>query len=161
MKLIKSKKAIVLLAMSIVAIVAAVGAYAYFTSTGDGTGSASVGTTANDVTVSGSVDALPGAGYGVNLYPGGDPVQIDFTASNPENFNQKISTITLASVDAPEGCDTTVFHMSDVAVADDGNLAPNATGAPLSETGTLYMDDNNAIQDDCQDGSLTLHFTTS
>ena len=42
MKLIKSKKAIVLLALAIAAI-SAVGAYAYFTSTGSGTGTATTG----------------------------------------------------------------------------------------------------------------------
>lgn len=151
-KFLTSKKGLALFA-TLIAVATAIGAYAYFTSTGSGSGSASVGTAADNLTVTGTASD--------DLYPGGPGVEVDFTAGNPSNFNQKLSSISLTSVDAPTGCDASVFHMADVTVGEDGNLDPESSDAALTEYGTLYMDDNGDNQDDCKNADLTLHFTTS
>jgi hypothetical protein len=160
MKLIKSKKAIALLAMSIVAIVAAVGAYAYFTSTGTGSGTATVGTAANNLVTTGTPDA-------VALTPAGTGSVVSFKVANPSNFNQKISNIHLVSI-APDASHSTCatvlgtdFSMADVTVLVDGNIAPGATAQSISETGTLHMLDSGVSQDACKGAGLTLTFSTT
>jgi hypothetical protein len=128
-------------------------AYAYFSSTGTGSGTASVGTAANNISVTGSTTGA--------LYPGGS-VTVSFTASNPATFKQKLSTIQFTGVTAPPaGCSATWFHMSDVNVAGEGVLNAGATNVALTVTGSLSMDESGTNQDACQNASLTLAFTTA
>jgi hypothetical protein len=94
-KFLKSKKGIVLLVSAIVAIVAAVGAYAYFTSTGAGTGTATVGDASNQVYVTGSTSGT--------LYPGGPARTVSFSAKNFADSAQSISKIHLVTVQACVG----------------------------------------------------------
>jgi hypothetical protein len=155
MKLFATKKALVLLAITGVAVAASVGAYAYFTSTASGTGSATVGTS--------SALTLHGTISGDELYPGdatGDTVT--FTVDNPSKGKQQLGTISLASVGVDSGhsaCPHAVgtdFSMADVAV--DTSYAPGS-GQAVTPTGTLLMlDDGN--QDACKGATLTLHFSS-
>jgi hypothetical protein len=163
MKLIKSKKGIALLATLVVVAIGAVGAFAYFTSTGAGSGSAAVGTAADNLVVTGTADT-------VELTPGGLGSVISFTVANPSDFNQQISNIHLVSITADaahSSCVTTVgganpaFTLADVSVGTDGNIAPNATAQALTETGTLSMNDTLVNQDSCKDAALTLTFSTT
>ena len=128
MKLIKSKKAIVLLAMSIVAIVAAVGAYAYFTTTGSGSGTATVGTSSNLALVGSSASTL---------YPGGPSSDVTFTADNTSPGHQQLGTIYLASVQAyPTALDRTngTNVISGCGSVDPGNAAAHRSlGHALSQ----------------------------
>ena len=144
-------------AISVVSVIAAmliVGgiAFAYFTSNGTGSGSASVGTAADNISVTGTASG--------NLYPGGN-VTVNFTASNPATFKQKLTTIHLAGVTAPVGCTASWFTMSDVSVGADGVLTPGANNSALTETGSLQMAESNTNQDACKNASLTLSFTTT
>jgi hypothetical protein len=166
MKLIKSKKGIALLATLAVAVVAAVGAYAYFTSTGAGTGSASVGTSTAFV--------LHGSAAGA-VYPGTSST-VTFTVDNPSTGHQFLNTIHLVSVDAyPTATDRTNhtnailtcggansassdFQMADVAVNHD-YAAGN--GQSVTPTGTLQMNNLNASQDTCKNAFLELNLTSN
>jgi hypothetical protein len=176
MKFIKSKKGIALLAALAVIAVSAVGAYAYFTASGSGTGSASVGQAANNLVVTGSApDALT---------PGGPGSAVSFTVANPANFNQYISSITLSGVVAcntalvnnacPSGhdisttdptdtakCDVGAFSMADVTPITDGDITPHAVTQGISESGQLLMADNGHDQGACEHANLALSFTTS
>jgi hypothetical protein len=155
MKLFATKKALVLLAITGVAVAASVGAYAYFSSAASGTGSATVGTS--------SALTLHGTISGDELYPGdtaGDTVT--FTVDNPSNGKQRLGTVSLASVGVDSGhsaCPHVVgtdFSMADVAV--DTSYAPGS-GQAVTPTGTLLMlDDGN--QDACKGATLTLHFNS-
>jgi hypothetical protein len=184
MKLIKSKKALVLLGVLVVAVVAAVGAYAYFTSGGSGTGSASVGTAADNLVVTGTPDSTA-------LTPGGTGSVISFSVHNPAGFSQAVSNIHLSGVVACNqalsagntcasgheiaGCGTfsdgalpndssADFYMADVTVdpssTGDGNIPATGTTA-LSEFGTLVMNDTGLNQDACKTAHLALSFTSS
>ena len=135
-------------------------AVAYWTTTGTGTGSATVGAPEDNITVVGTVtgDLAPGRITSDN---------VSFKASNPADFNQKLSKITLASV-TPDSthalCVTdlgTDFSMEPVSVEAEGNLAPGASDISLTATGTLKMLDSTENQDACQGATLTLAFTTS
>lgn len=160
MKRLKTKKGIALLLTLVVVGASAFGAYAYFTSAGTGSGTATVGTSADNLVVTGTPDTTA-------LTPGGTGSVISFAVANPSNFNQKISNIHLVSI-APDGshatCATalgTDFSMADVAVGVDGNIAPNATAQALSETGTLQMLDSGVSQNACKGATLTLTFSTT
>lgn len=152
-----TKKALVLLAVIVVAVAASVGAYAYFTTTGSGTGAATVGTS--------SALTLHGAVTGDELYPGdttGDTVT--FTVDNPSKGNQRLGTISLASITVDAGHSTcphvvdTDFSMADVTV--DATYGPGNTQA-VTPTGTLKMLEINADQDACKGANLTLHFSSN
>ncbi|HUK44723.1 MAG TPA: hypothetical protein VLV28_05475 [Gaiellaceae bacterium] len=179
MKLIRSKKGIALLAALAVIAVSAVGAYAYFTSAGSGTGSATVGAAANNLVVTGTPDSTA-------LTPGGTGSVISFKVDNPAGFNQYITNIHLSGVVAcsvalvsnacPAGpgndistndptettkCYVGAFTMPNVTGISDGNIAPNAPAQSITETGTLSMADSGYDQGACENAHLALSFTTT
>ena len=137
MKFIKSKKSIAVVSAVAVLAVSAVGAYAYFTNSGSGTGTAQVGTS-TAITIAGTV--TPGAG---GLVPGGNTADATFNITNPGTGNAFVTNLVLASVDAYASaadrtagtpklsqvtCDTSVpgaFSMPTVAVSH--NIAGGAT----------------------------------
>lgn len=164
MKLIKSKKALVLLGVLVVAVAAAVGAYAYFTNNGSGTGSATVGTSATASIDGTSSDAL---------YPGGPAVDVSVTVTNNGSGHQFVNKVHLDGVDAftdagfttpiPVGtgagqCDTSKFSMPDVTVGED--LAAGATSTV--HTGHLSMaNDTLNSQDGCKLAHLRLNLSSN
>jgi len=178
MKVIKSKKGIALLAALAVAVVAAVGAYAYFTTTGSGSGSATVGTSSNLVLAGTSASTL---------YPGTSST-ISFTALNNSPGHQQLGTIYLASVKACSGagsswngtacsnsgtevttCEsvdpgnavdagTSQFYMADVVSNQD--FGPGASPQTVNATGTLTFHNLAVSQDQCKNANLYLSFAT-
>jgi hypothetical protein len=136
---------------AIVALVIVGAAVAYFTSTGSGTGTASVGT-AQAVTLHGTTTTT--------LYPGTSS-EVDFTVDNPSPGTQRVGTIHLASVTtdaAHSTCDTSAFTMPDVTA---NQSFPNGNGQTVTATGTLTMADNGTNQDGCQGAPLTLNLTST
>lgn len=151
-KFLTGKKA---MALGVVAALAvAVGAYAYWTANGTGSGTASVGTdsgvTIENVSISG------------NLYPGHDlavsgdvlnnsaqtPAQVDKVVADTSTSNP-----TGVSVDsAHSGCNTSDFTFGDVTVDTE---IPESSNEPFS--GTLAMADTGSNQDACKGATLTLH----
>jgi hypothetical protein len=138
--------------LAIVGVLAvAGGAYAYFTSTGSGTGSATVGTT-QAVTLHATVTGA--------LYPGtSSPVA--FTVDNPSNGSQRVGTIHLASVttDVPHAaCVVADFTMPDVV---SNQVFPKNNGQSVTVGGSLTMANTGVSQDACQGAPLTLNLTSS
>jgi hypothetical protein len=131
----------------VVALAAAGGAYAYFTSGGSGTGSGAVGAT--------STFTIAGAATNP-LFPGSSsPVNI--TISNPGNGAQFVNTVHLASLSTGvQGCDPADFSLPDVAV---NRTVP--AGGNVQVTGTIAMRDSGVNQDACQNATLTLRFTSN
>ena len=152
------------------------GAVAYFTASGSGTGSATVGTS-SAFTIHGSSAST--------LYPGTSST-ISFTADNPSPGHQQLGTIHLASVKACVGAgsswngaictnsgveattcesvetgasdtNTANFWMPDVVSNQD--LA-SGNGQAVTATGTVKMNDLNANQNACENANLTLNFTS-
>jgi hypothetical protein len=184
MKFIKTKKGISLLAVVALVAIAAVGAYAYFSSSGDGSGTGTVGhATAFTVT---------GAGETGNLYPY-TQTQLDATpalytaltggsVSNPASGtgNQFLTTLT-ATIGAPTGgsgvpnaCTAADFRLysptpgtwtisgtnNGVATISPGvSLAP---GASYSMTNlSVAMVDSGANQDGCQGATVHIAYHAS
>jgi len=142
-----------LLVLAVVAAVAAIGttAFAYFTTTGSGSGSATVGTS-SAVTLHGTAAST--------LYPGTTSV-VNFTVDNPSAGHQYVATIHLVSVTTDAGhssCVTTDFTMPDVTVNQD---FPNGSGQSVTPTGTLTMANTASSQDGCKGAPLTLNLSST
>ncbi|MBC7558136.1 MAG: hypothetical protein H7270_02015 [Dermatophilaceae bacterium] len=158
-------------------------AYAYWNATGTGSATASVGTAANNLVVTGL--------SATTLTPNGPTSSVSFTAQNPATFNQRISKIHLVSVTAyPTPLDRTNntnpvtacgtvndgslanpgssvsasrdFYMADVVVNSvDGDVAKSAAAQVLTTTGTMLMNDALFDQEACKTTVLKLTFSTS
>jgi hypothetical protein len=139
------------------ALTAAGAAFAYFTSSGAGTGSASVGSS-SAVTLHATISA--------NLFPGSSS-PVKFTVDNPASGVQRVGTVSLSSISADAGhssCSTTIsggnpdFTMAPVPV---NQVFPSGSGQEVSATGTLAMNETGVNQDACQGATLTLHLTNN
>jgi hypothetical protein len=152
MQFFKQKKVVALLAAAAVAITA-VGAYAYWTTSGAGTGSATAATT-NGITfeITGGSTDLTG------LYPGGS---VAISNGNVHNGGSQaaglVSPITgTVSVDEPfatAGCDASWFSVDDTTVPANTSIA---AGGDYPFTTTLRMTNDAANQDACKGAALTI-----
>lgn len=143
--------------LSFVAVLALTGAaVAYFSSTGTGTGSATVGN-ATAFTVHGDVSSA--------LYPAGPAVTVPITVKNNSTGAQKVGTVTLDTITADPGhlaCDTSLNSTGSAftfvnPVTIDQDLPAGATSTIVN--GSLQMNDTGVLQDSCQGATLTLHFS--
>lgn len=144
-----TKKKVAALAVACGLVVSTGIAYAYFTTTGSGTGTASTGES-SELTLHGTADDT--------LYPGTNS-PVHFTVDNDSPGHQYITTIKLDSVDVDEAhadCVTDDYTMDDVTVGED---FANGDGQAVTATGTLEMA-NNGDQDDCQGATLTLNLSS-
>jgi hypothetical protein len=141
----------------VVGLVVAGIAVAYFTSTGSGTGTATVGASSN-VTLHGAV-----AG---SLYPGASST-VTFTVDNPSPGSEFVGTIHLESIVPDAGhasCSTVItggnpdFTMADVTA---NQSFPNGNGQAVAATGTLLMHETGVNQNACQGATLTLNLTSN
>lgn len=162
----KKRTWILLGVVAAIAAMATVGAYAYWTTTGAGSGSASVAASNGTITLHGTAPT--------QLYPGGSS-SVTFTADNAGASNLYVQTIHLVGVDAfsdaartipiPVGtsatdCDTSQFSMPDV--TSNTTVLAGASAQAVSGTGTLsYANDPVNNQDGCKSAYLTLNLTSN
>jgi hypothetical protein len=174
MRILHSKRGRVALGI-IAALATAGGALAYFTTSGSGTGAATVGAS-SPLTIHGTSAST--------LYPGTSSTA-SFTVDNPSPGRQQVGTIHLATVKAcPAGdswtgsacsnsgteittcesvetgtTDTTTanFWMPDVVA---NQQVASGNGQAVTATGTLMMNNLNSSQNTCQNANLTLNFTS-
>jgi hypothetical protein len=154
MKFIRSKKGVALLATLAVAVVAAVGAYGYWTTTGAGTGT--VANASSNGTITLHADWAAGA-----LYPGGSQ-DVSFTADNAGASNLYVGTIHLASVSVDAGhssCAVADFTMPDV--VSDTEVPAGSSALALNGTGSLSFANTDVNQDGCKGALITLHLTSN
>jgi hypothetical protein len=144
----------------VVTLVVAGGALAYYTSTGSGSGAASVGSPA-ELTITAST---PVAGL---LYPGASG-EVDATISNPNTFSVRVNSLVLAgdgiAVDGGHsGCDTSALHYT---TQDNGGAGWDVPARVGSTDGTLGVQLADAISMDtdaaneCQGATFTVHLET-
>lgn len=145
------RKRILVPVAAIAALAVAGIAVAYFTASGTGSGTASVGSAAG-VTITGvTIDDA--------LYPGGAST-VRFTirngSSNTAVSVDKVVADTSAGTngitDLPVGCDAADFTFDDVTVG-----RSIAADGSVDATGTLHMADTSANQNACQGATLTLN----
>jgi hypothetical protein len=171
------KRRITILAVLLIALIAAIGGWAYFTTTGSGNGTATVGTS-TALTLAGTAPTT--------LYPGTTSA-ITFTVSNPSTGHQQLGTIHLSGVKACTGAgsswngticsaggteqascesvetgasdtNTANFWMKDV--VENQDVAGGASGVAATNGGTLQMNNLASAQDSCKNANLTLLLTS-
>ena len=157
----KFTKKRLLIVASVTSLALASIAFAFFSSTGTGSGTGSVAnpTTTSALTVTGTVTSA--------VFPGGNS-SVTFTVDNALSQAVELNEVHLVSI-APDGghtsCVTTVsgvnpaFTMSDV--NEDQLIPANANDTPLTNNGTLNMNDTGVSQDNCKNATLTLTFSTN
>lgn len=154
-----SKRAWVLVGIiAVVAAVTAVGGYAYWTTSGAGTGSASTGTDAG-VTVN---QTSPSSG----LYPGG-LVALAGNFTNAAAFNQYVTSVS-ASIDAfslqadntKPACTEADFFISGSPTAVGQQITPGAPNGSWSGI-NLNMTNTAANQDNCKTVTVPLSYTSN
>ena len=174
MRILRSKRGLLALGV-VVALATAGSAIAYFTASGSGTGSATVGA---------STALTIHATSASTLYPGTSST-VSFTVDNPSPGHQQVGTIHLATVKAcPAGdswtgsacsnsgteittCESVETGASDTNTANfwmpdvvaNQNLA-SGNGQAITATGTLTMNNLSSSQNACQNANLTLNFTS-
>lgn len=145
------KKALVAL-VTLGAALAAVAAFAYWTTSGSGSGTAAVGTN-EAVTITATVPA--------GIAPGTSK-QVSFLAANPAKSAVRVTTVHLAEVKVDAGhstCKVAAFTMPDV--TENREVPAEATADPLPNPGTLTFANTAENQDACKNATLTLVLTSS
>lgn len=134
-------------------LAASTAAYGFWTTTGAGTGTASVAASGPVLVLHGSTDSA--------LSPGA-ATTVSFTADNPGPSTLELGTIHLEGVTADAshaGCAGADFTMADVPTH---TRVPGGTsGFVLAGAGSLRMADTNESQDACKGATLTLTLSGS
>lgn len=125
-------------------------AFAYWTSTGTGTGSAEVGTSL-DWKV--EIDAVPGT-----LAPGSGPVEVDFHVTNESDGVQNLQGAVATVVDTSDpGCTAADFAISNTSVTT-GDVASSGT---VDGTFELEMLNRAVNQDACKGATVNLQVSVN
>lgn len=149
-KISNKKKAAAVLGAGAMAITSGGVAFAYWTQSGSGAGTAATGTTSS-VTV---VSTTPTS----NLYPGGN-VALSGTFNNPNSGAVHVGTVTATVGTLPAGCVAADFSISGTAVVNAEIPAGSNVG---SWSGiTLTMNDTGVSQDACKTASIPVTFSVS
>jgi hypothetical protein len=151
-------------ALSVIAVLAIAGAaFAYFTSTGSGTGNAAVG---NSTAFTVAQTSTSG-----NMYPGAGTSTLNYTVTNPSAGHQNLSAV-VATVNSNSSSDITTHGGTDVpgclaswftAVAHPGSLPQDLAGSGTS-TGTVTVTMTNTptiSQDACQGATPDITISAS
>jgi hypothetical protein len=146
MKLFTRKRIAVALVALVVAIGTAVGALAYFTNNGSGTGTATVGTSSH-------ID-LSSTPVGT-LYPGGADVPVTVSITNTGSGAQYVATIS-GSVADNAGCLGSWFQVDSVNY--NGDLG---AGASDSAGTHVRMLDSGTDQNVCKGKTMTINWASN
>ena len=134
---------------AVVAALAAFGAYAYWTASGTGTGTASVGTDSGVTIVV--------TDTGAALYPGGSAT-VTFHVHNNSSSAVMVGKVVQDGpvTGLPGGCSAGDFSFGDVTL----NESVPGSGDGADHTGTLSMANTGSNQDACKNSSPVLHLIT-
>lgn len=159
MKRIFKRKRVVFLAVLAVAAVTAVAAFAYFTTTGSGTGTATVGSdTALTIVQTGSTTGLT---------PAGGAKTVAYTITNATGNGAQnlgvvsISNISVDATHATAGCQASWFIPT--AAADPvGTILDGATYTSTASTQpTVFMVNSGTNQDSCKGATLSFDLSAA
>ena len=179
-----TKRRITLLVVLAIAAIAAIGGWAYFTANGSGSATATVGTSSN-LTLHGSTTGTlyPGSTVSISFTvdnPGGGTERLGTiylagvkactgasSAWDPSLnggaggcSNSGTEQTGCESVDPGNVADANAsnFYMADV--AENQDLAGNATGVSATNGGTVKMNNLSSSQDSCKNANLYLQLAT-
>lgn len=158
MTFLKTRKSVALVGAVVAVAIAAVGAYAYWTTGGSGSGTADVGTTTDNLEIVGLGAGLTSATNPVAIDDGLTPagsVDVDFRIYNPNSYSVYVSDVSQDGAitnDGGAGCLTAWFSFDTVTV----NETIAANSFSTQQLGAVDMSDPNVNQDDCKLAELTL-----
>jgi hypothetical protein len=160
-RLFSTKRGVAVSAAVATMLAASIGAYAYFTTTGAGSGSGTVGS-AKALVVNQAGITYSNAGSDNALVPG-TTATVTFTVDNTSSANQQLGTISVSSITTDglhAGCDTatnpTWFSTTTDVVNHD--YAPG-NGQAVSGSLTVTFNDLAVPQDVCKGAPLTFHYS--
>jgi hypothetical protein len=151
--------------VAVVAAMASIGAYAYWTVGGSGSGTATVGDDTDNLVIT--------ATFADTLYPAGDS-DVTVNIDNPNSYSVHVNDVSLVSFQAFEADGTTPdplcavadFHFNGDGVAgSDADLAVNDTIAAGDDTdytgATVSMDDTTVSQDECKNDKIKVNLSSN
>jgi hypothetical protein len=151
------KRALTAIAALLVLAVAG-SAFAYFTTSGEGHGSATAGTSqAVSITQVGSIS---------NLQPGGEPQGVNFAIHNPLSTKQFVSkvAVSISNVEGPNisvatPCTAADFKLTQPSAINNDLPAGETEFSPSGAT--IAMIDSESNQDGCKEATVNLSFSAS
>ncbi|WP_427890052.1 hypothetical protein ACQHIV_41170 [Kribbella sp. GL6] len=143
------RKKKIIIAAAATLVIGAGSAFAYWSTTGAGTGSAATASANGTVTLH--------ASFAAGLTPGGS-TPVTFTADNPGSSSLQVGTVT-SVVTASGTCDPTWFTIAPV--AENQTIAAGASGVQLATKGTLTFADTATNQDSCKGATVTLTLSSN
>lgn len=154
-----NRRTVVVLAVAAVALMAAIGGYAYWTQGGSGTGSATAGNTVAITVNQTSVSAG-------TLYPGGPAEALSGDFDNPNAHAVNISSVTAAvssisgaGTDAAKpACTTADFAIGGTSGA---TVVPSGTGVGSWSGLNISLLDNGLNQDNCKGATANITYTAN
>ncbi|KGA10375.1 MAG: hypothetical protein GM44_4210 [actinobacterium acAMD-2] len=155
MEFAKTKRGTLLVASLATALLVGGGvAFAYWTTTGSGTGSAAAGDSSPvDVTQTNTV---------TGLYPGGPAQDIDLNIDNSNDADQYLAKVTVSvSSTSNAGCTAADFTVTDATIG--AEVPSGSTNAYAgSDTGaSIKMNNAATSQDACKNATINLAFNAS
>jgi hypothetical protein len=151
-RILKSRRAKVLVGVMATMAVAAVAAFAYFTATGTGTGTGSATVSTSAVMLTGTLDS--------NLTKIGDTKQMTITASNPGTSPEHVTSISVGAITLPDLCPTGSFSFDTPSVTGtEVAAATDATHPGIATVGHVNVTfvDQDAAQNTCTSVSAVLN----
>ena len=153
----RTQRAVVLCVAAALVVGGGGAAFAYWSSAGAGTGSATTGTSATFTVTSETATGGP-------LVPGGDSQSVAFTVTNPSTATLLLSSVTVSVANADgstwvavPGCSAADYTIGTPAIT----YGQVAGGAEVDGTVTVTMINRAANQDPCQDVTVPLYFVAS
>ena len=142
-----SKRALAGAVIAVLALLGAYAAYAYWTAGGSGSGTATAGTTTNNLTI-----ASPSV---AGVTPGSStPVTV--TVTNPNSYSVQVDTVSTVITTSDPGCPPADFTFP--AKLMNTVIAPLGTA---SFTQDLVFADTAANQDPCKGATITLTYSSN
>jgi hypothetical protein len=148
-----------------IAAMASIGAYAYWTVGGSGSGTATVGDDTDNLVIT--------ATFADTLYPAGDS-DVTVNIDNPNSYSVHVNDVSLVSFEAFEADGTTPdpdclvadFHFNGDGVAgSNADLAVNDTIAAGDDEdylgATVSMDDTAVSQDECKNNKIKVNLSSN
>lgn len=163
MKLSSRKRQLVVGGLAAAMLAGAIGAFAYFTTTGSGTGTGQAGTASTITVTSTSTTSDYSSGDG-HLYPG-TTVVVHFTATNSSPGTQHVGTVSLSGWSSNKtNCDPTDLpgSITMTAVPENQTIAAGVgVQTALTNTGTVSFVDTGVDQSACENALFTFDYSSN
>ena len=150
----RKRRVVVAAAVSVIALLAVIGGYAFWSLGGSGTATTDVGSTGSGaVTLTATIPT--------GIYPGGTKA-ITYRASNTNATDVSVGTVSVTGITADTGHATcNVGDFSVAPTAQNVVVSAGASNAALPNTGTLVYANTAVSQDACKGATLTLTLSST